>query len=160
MEKIKEFTFSDFAKILFPYLGYKDNQAEFVITLTDTLFARPAASGSEGFRNPLRNYQHRYLNRFYSGERDFPRKHAREILGSINMYRFEEFVRESSDIAQSHIAEELNSAGFPSVSQLNVAEKCADIFKSILIERAKPKPPDTKKEIVRNSTSNRHLMLK
>lgn len=126
--------FSQFAQLLYPYCGQYDTKSKFVITLTNKLLKRPGICNKDGnYANPLMNKSSNYLGKFFRGERStLPRKDTNVLLGKLDKYRFESFIREFSDDAQRNIAASFNKCGISSVNEKNVPERCADIFEDIL----------------------------
>ena len=127
-------TFSDFAKLLYPYCGREDNQADFVVTLTNKFMLVPERREKDGYINPMISKDIRTKYSYFSGERSIPPKVAHKILGRSSKTRFEEFIKSFSENAQRSIADKLEEKGVSSVNLLNVHEKCADIFEAILVD--------------------------
>lgn len=125
-------TFSDFAKLLYPYCGREDNQAEFVITLTNNFMPVPERREKDGYINPMKNRESRTLYSYFSGSRSISPKVAHKILGRSSKKKFEDFILSFTDNAQRSIVDRLNEKGVSSANLKNVHEKCADIFQAIL----------------------------
>lgn len=128
-------TFSDFAKLLYPLCSMGGSKAEFVITLTDHFMPKPGAVIGDKYINPMRNKGKRSLLQYYNGDnnRGIPKKDATVIIGHSNKYRFSEYIRGFPDDVKNKIVDRLIENGVSSVKELNVEEKCADIFEAILI---------------------------
>lgn len=127
-------TFSDFAKLLYPYCGREDNRAEFVITLTNKFMPVPERREKDGYINPMKNKETRILYSYFSGSRRVPPKVAHKILGRSSKIKFEEFIQSFTENALRSIADRLNEKGISSANLKNVHEKCADIFETILVD--------------------------
>jgi hypothetical protein len=126
--------FSEFAKILYPYCGRKDNQADFVITLTSKIITKDVAFSTDSYSNPMINKDRSTRNKLFNGtQKKIPRKTANLILLKLSRSRFERFINTCSENARMSIAEELTERGVSSVNYGNVGTKCADIFEIILI---------------------------
>lgn len=126
-------TFGEFAQLLYPYCGMDNTQAEFVITLTNNFMAKPGAINGDKHLNPMIDKGDRSLEYYFSGGRPIPKKDTRVIIGHSKKLRFEEFINSFSDDVLRHISDRLTQKGVSSVNQINVDEKCADIFEAILL---------------------------
>ncbi|MEE8705829.1 MAG: hypothetical protein SOH93_03680 [Oscillospiraceae bacterium] len=124
-------TFSDSAKLLYPYFGREDNQAEFVITLTNNFMPVLERREKDGYIDPMKNRESRTVYSYFSGSRSIPPK-AHKILGRSSKKEFEDFILSFTDNAQRSIADKLNEKGISSANLENVHKKCADIFQVIL----------------------------
>lgn len=125
-------TFSDFAKLLYPYCGREDNRAQFVITLTNNFMPVPERREKDGYINPMKNKEPRILYNYFNGSRRIPQKVTNKILGRSSKIKFETFIQSFTENALRSIADRFNEKGVSSVNQINVHEKCADIFQAIL----------------------------
>lgn len=128
-------TFSEFAQLLYPYCGMGNTQTQFVISLTNNMMAKPGAISGNKHLNPMMDIDARTLQYCFSGKenRGIPKKYARIIIGHSKKIRFEDFINSFSDDALQNISDRLTEKGVSSVNQINVGEKCADIFEAILV---------------------------
>lgn len=139
-------TFSAFANILYPYCGHQ-NKNDFVITLTDKIMCgRPgraikAKSEDEPaqHQNPMRDKSADERTTYLSGKRGISAHDASLILGRIDRYKFECYMRTCSDDALSLIEADLYEHQIKRENaddKRDTAELCADLFVEILKERA------------------------
>ena len=132
-------SFSEFVKTLFRYCGGGQTTPEFVITLTNKIMrGQPGRAVGGGYKNPIMEKDVRTLQSYFSGSRQISSKDARTIVGNIDQYRFEEYIRSFSEKALADIEADLNK--LPKVETLDhtldTAGKCAEIFTAILKGRA------------------------
>ena len=130
--------FSELAKALFPYCSNGMKQAEFVILLVDKIMAgRPGRAYKDGtYRNPLRIKQERTLLSYFNGDRYISRRDATQILGSIDKYKFETYLRTiCSDEALKLLKNDV-SCKVNLMETEDVVEVCADQFELIIKDLA------------------------
>lgn len=126
--------FSEFAKILYPFCGNGLKTSEFVVLLANEIMGgRPGrAHQGDRYQNPLISKNARSLQYYFTGTRNIPKKDVCVILGTVDKYKFEQFIlRRCSEGAQSEIKKELSERGLPTENQ-PIQETCADLFVSIL----------------------------
>ena len=132
-------SFSEFANTLFRYCGGGQTTPEFVMTLTNKIMrGQPGRAVGSGYKNPIMEKDTRTLQSYFSGSRQISSKDARVIIGSIEPYKFEEYIREFSEQALAYLEADLNR--LPQIENLDrtldTAGKCAEIFVAILKDRA------------------------
>lgn len=131
-------TFSEFANILFPYCSNGMKPADFVVMLVNKIMAgRPGRAYKEdSYRNPLCAKADRTLLSYFHGDRNISRKDASTILGSIDKYRFEMYLKaHCSDDALKLLWLDI-SRRFGTKDIGDVIEFCSDQFELILKARA------------------------
>lgn len=117
------------------FCAAEDTQTSFVVTLTNNIMSKPGAISGDKRLNPMMNKSDRSLQHYYNGDhnRGIPVKDAHVIIAHMKKIRFEEYINGFSDDVLRNISNEFTKNGVSSVTPLNVAEKCADIFEAILI---------------------------
>lgn len=130
----KSMTFSEFAKLLYPYCSNNENDAEFVIALTDQIMSgQPARKHADGtYQNPLRNDSAISLRKYFRGDQNIPRKSASILFRSCDENKFEKFVeRQCSDDALQSLSERLKKeTGID--SKMFPQRLCSELFERIL----------------------------
>lgn len=138
-------TFSEFAQLLYPYIGMKQNRDSFVIELVENIMKVPVSScdkelDKDGNFVPLPKLSDT-LCRIFNGKRSLSGKNAREILFKLEKERFVSYIegnvqddtlnliksalREKGiEVADKQVGEDKEDSG--------VGEACADLFVSIL----------------------------
>lgn len=127
-------TFSEFAKILYPFCGNGLKTSEFVILLTTKIMGgQPGRSHTGGgYQNPLITKNERSLQYYFAGTRNIPKNDICVILGTVDPYKFEQFLlHHCSEGALLQIEKELFQRGI-STENHHVQETCADLFITIL----------------------------
>lgn len=125
-------TFSEFAQILMPILGSGANTAEFTKELFSNITTFP--DDMDGDYNPIHDVTSSALKSYFNGTRPISSM-AKKINKYIDIDRFENYINSANEDAQSSIGSKL-SEYFPDINAFNTPEKCAKIFKDILIESA------------------------
>ncbi|NLK52542.1 MAG: hypothetical protein GX295_08885 [Syntrophomonadaceae bacterium] len=143
-------TFSDFARLLYPFCGGEKNVWEFVLLLVDNIIEDPP--DDEKDINPLAHLSASTLEKYFNGTREPAGKNVSLILQRLDKGKFEEFIGELPYDTLNLIGNALRKYGFE-VDAYEVPGKSADIFASILERQAnlttskKAKPAPTKDEI-------------
>jgi hypothetical protein len=125
-------TFADFAQMLFPYLGNRKNQADFVVALVGSIIMETDDGSCTLLDKPSD-----YLARIFRGTKPFPRKDATFILGHLNKANFEAYVSEFTDDGIEGLGVALSENGIYVTKKYEVGAKCADAFEEILKDCAK-----------------------
>lgn len=126
-------TFSEFAKVLFPYCSMGKTQPEFVLLLTDKIMSgQPGRGyGADNYVNPLRKKCDRALSSYFSGERSIAGCDARVILARINLEKFQTLFNNCSvdalDALAKDVSEKLNAD-----APCDIGKYCAELFVGIL----------------------------
>ncbi|MEG1411381.1 MAG: hypothetical protein RSD36_16200 [Terrisporobacter sp.] len=136
--------FHEFAKMLQPVLLEGDSTANFARNLIINITNLPYDMDP----NPI-YYGDAAWSSYFNGGRPI-RKTASMINKYIDEEKFVSYIDDLSDGARDVICDELIKL-YPDVNNFNVGEKCAHLFKSILIESAKP---SNEKNITKTSISN------
>ena len=127
-------TFSEFARILYPYLGKGETERDYLIRLTDKIMGgRPGRSHQDGgYQNPLRGKDDRILQYYFTGKRNIPQSHASMILSSVDKDKFNDYlVNQCSNDALEMLAKDLSNFGI-NVGKNLVPQICTDLFVEIL----------------------------
>jgi len=126
-------TFSDFAKMLYPYCGNNDKTSEFVIILTNAIMEEP--KGDEE-KNPLADLQIGTLEKIYSGSSKISQRKASAIWKQLYKENFIEYVQELSPDVQVTLGNQLYKLGFD-ISKEDVGTICANLLAEIIESLAK-----------------------
>jgi hypothetical protein len=121
-------TFSEFAKMLFPFCGNGANIADFVLALTDGVMESPPGDDAA---NPLYDLQPDALRRIYNGNRGITPQNASVILGRLDKGQFAEYLERLSTDALDGLCTALNGSGIDA-NIGDVRAVCADLFEQIL----------------------------
>lgn len=127
-------TFSDLAKVLYPYYGGGLNKTEFVVLLVNKIMCgRPGRAHQDGtYQNPLQGKNERILLSYFNGERNIPRGDASIILSSIDKYKFEMYLRNyCSEPALALLKSDVSQMVSMKDTE-DVIEVCADQFEAII----------------------------
>lgn len=135
-------TFSEFANLLFPYIGREQKRGDFVIELVQKIMKEPVLTKDKelekaGKYNPLSQKQDT-LDRIFNGIRPISSKVAREILSKLDKERFALYVDDFPDDTLNLIRLALCEKEIE-ISDKQVGEVCADLFVSILNDFANKK---------------------
>lgn len=127
-------TFSEFAKVLYPYLGKGETERDYLIRLTDKIMSgRPGRAHSDGgYQNPLRDKDDRCIQYYFSGKRSVPNSDIGILLPAINKEKFAKYIdSQCSKDALKMLANDLSNLG-QNVDYHNVSVFCAELFATIL----------------------------
>ena len=130
----KYMTFSDFAKMLYPYCGNNDKTSEFVITLTNAIMEEPKEDDEN--HNPLSRLVVGTLEKIYSGASNISQKNAGVIQRKLYKENFLEYMAELSPDSLTALGNDLSRLGHD-ISEKEVGVVCADIFAQIIESIAK-----------------------
>lgn len=126
-------TFSQFARVLYPYFRDIGTEGEFVTELiTQVMGGQPGRAHSDGtYQNPLLHKDERNWIYYFTGERTIPKNDASIIIRRMEKYKFEEYLRRHcSEDARNRIKRDL--AEIQPIPDGDGAEVCADLFEQIL----------------------------
>ena len=106
-------TFSDFAKILFPYCADGQTQSDFVLLLVDMIMEEPQAeydkkNSEEDNYNPLSTLKPDTLGKIYSGKHTISKGNASIIKGHLDKERFAQYIDDKPIDAQMEIADTMS----------------------------------------------------
>lgn len=126
--------FSDFAKILKPYVSNGENGIVFVETLFTKITSDPNDSSIEEI-DTVKNHKDSNWDSYFSGTRDITR-FSPKIVKYIDIPKFATFVQNIGTDAKIQLASELKPY-CKRVNEENVGEKAAELFKKIILEAAR-----------------------
>lgn len=145
-------SFSNFAKLLFPYISNNQSHSEFIIHLIAQIMEAPYTKEDEqldieGQYNPLSKLKESTLNKIYDGTRFISNKSARTIMTHLDKDKFATFLTGFPEDVQKHIESDLQKNEIVIENTQALADTCANLFESILLEltqkqRAKHKIQD------------------
>ena len=150
-------TFSEYAKMLYPYCGNSQSQSNFVVALIGS-FMEDADDP-----NPLLDMSPDYLGRIYNGRRKISQQNATAILGHLDTEAFGEYIGTFSLEAITGIANELINRGIANNgSGSDIVSKCAGLFVEIMRAIANAAVADTEfaEEISPDLSKLRTLLAK
>lgn len=129
-------TFSDFAKILFPYCADGQTQSDFVLLLVDMIMEEPQAeydkkNSEEDNYNPLSTLKPDTLGKIYSGKHTISKGNASIIKGHLDKERFAQYINDKPIDAQMEIADTMSRSA-PSFDVKETGQSCAELFSQIL----------------------------
>jgi len=133
-------TFSEFAKMLYPYCGNEMKTSDFVFALTDAIMEEVVDDENYADHNPLKKLAITTIEKYFNGGANISQKNASAIVGRLYSENFSEYVNKLSPDALSLLSEDLNKRGID-VSGGSVGDICAELFKSIIKELADGKSP-------------------
>lgn len=131
-------TFSEFAKLLYPYCSNGESKAEFVKVLTNQIMdGQPARGHADGgYQNPLLDKDTRTLEMYYDGDRAIPKTSASILFRSHDGSKFEDFVQhQCSNDALQELRETLKAKTGRDSGTLP-ERLCAELFIEILKDLA------------------------
>lgn len=126
-------TFSDFARLLYPFCGGDNKVWEFVLLLVDNIIEDPP--DGEDDINPLAHLSTSTLEKYFNGTREPAGKNVSLILQRLDKGKFEEFIGGLPYDTLDLIGNALRKYGFE-VDAYEVPGKSAEIFASILERQA------------------------
>lgn len=139
-DKVQEvliLNFSDYAKILYPYIGGKNTKSDFIIEITNQIMEEPASeedkkAEEEDEYNPMSKLDPNTLQKIFDGSRSLSKKNAREIVKHLDKSRFADYINTFSYDTQMKIINELH-ANDSAIDNDDIGELCSDIFETILV---------------------------
>lgn len=118
-------TFSNFAKMLYPYCGDGKSQSDFVVTLIGAIIE------DNDDEHPLLDFTPDYLRRIYNGAKKITSQNATSVLSRLDKGTFAQFITNRPDDAIEGLRSALANNGI-NVDKYKVGDACADLFESIL----------------------------
>lgn len=120
-------TFSEYAKMLYPYCGNSQSQSNFVVALIGSFME------DTDDPNPLLDMAPDYLGRIYSRKRKISQQNATAVLGHLDTEAFGEYMGAFSLEAIESIANELSKRGIANDGSVSdVVSKCTELFIGIM----------------------------
>ncbi len=122
---------SEFAIKLHSYVDTNLENSEFLIKLFNNI--SEYESSKEG--QELQGQEPAYLNKFYNGSRDVPKKYVKAITSTIDEEKFSKYIDDNlfGDTIQLLDAELEKYNEIFKLHDLDVGHKCAKIFSTILV---------------------------
>ena len=139
--------FFEFAKILKPIIAGNSNAADFVIELFKAITEFTDNIDADSYLGIMPSTARHY----YSGDRNISRL-AIKIRKFIEPEKFGDYINKLSDEIQLQILTEF-SKYCPEMTKMNVAEKLAELFKSIIIEASNKERVDSNKGDIEEETT-------
>jgi len=125
-------TFSEFAKMLYPYCGNGANQSDFVIALTDAILEEPKDGVDDKEHNPVASYTLSTREKIFNGGSAIGKKQAIAMRQKIYKENFSEYVNALSPDTLAALEEEVIKRGIDASSNNSIGDVCADLFASII----------------------------
>lgn len=131
-------TFSEFANILYPFIGEEKTTSDFIVELTNQIMEEPFSKEDKKAKqndeyNPLSKLETNTLQKIYNGSRPLSKKIARKIFKHLDKAKFVDYINELSVDAQMGIKKELQ-ANNPTINIDNICDSCTALFEEILYE--------------------------
>lgn len=155
-------TFSEFANLLFSYIGGNQSREDFVTSLVRNIMKKPTLksdikSDENGEYVPLPQTKDS-LGRIFNGRRPISAKAARKILSYLDKEHFQLYIDDFPDDTIDLIRSAFQENGIE-ISDKQIGRTCADLFVSILEDCANKKrqsrtvtpqyqPPEAEQSIV------------
>ncbi len=135
-------TFSEFAKMLYPFCGKGNKTSDFVISLFANIMEDPPNNDDvqkdlNDEYNPFAKLHINTLEKIYGGSREISEKRASIVLNHLDKEKFNEYINNLPLDTISLLSNALHDYGID-VEDLEVPGKCSDIFASIIKDRSNP----------------------
>ena len=124
--------FSEFAKILHPIIGAGSNVDDFACELFENIVEYPGQDESPIDKKSMKSYKAYYL-----GDRNIT-AFSKEIRKYVEPTSFESYIADMPEEAQMSIYQVL-AEHVSGMTDQNIAEKTAELFKSIIYEASTKK---------------------
>ena len=129
-------TFSDFAKMLYPFCGGENKTSDFVLSLFVNIMEDPSTEediqkASNDEYNPFAKLNISTLEKIYNGGRSISKSNARTVFAHLDKGKFEDFIASLPVDTINLLKDAVRARGYD-VNDFDVPNKCADIFASIL----------------------------
>ena len=145
--------FSDFAKVMAAGCYDSNNNADFLIHLTNKIMGgQPGRSrivnGKKVFQNPMANQSKRSRYKYFDGVIKIPKHIASTLYGSRDLEKFANFIEECyNEYAQLELYEKLKEVEKKDyhteldseIEKDMIPQMCAKLFEKILYERTQAK---------------------
>ena len=125
-------TFSEFAKMLYPYCGNGVKQSDFVIVITDALLEEPKEDAKDNEHNPVAKYSLSTREKIFSGGSVIGQKQAIAMRQKIYKENFSEYVNALSPDTLDALGKEVAKCGIDANSNDSIGDVCADLFANII----------------------------
>lgn len=126
--------FSHFLNMLFPNIGGKATQSEFVLTVTENIMEEQPGKDDNDCNNPLAKLEPDTLDRYFNGKKQLSKPNARAILGKRDKERFAEYLNTFSYDTVEAIGNAMVENGVETSD--DIPASCAELFESILMKCA------------------------
>lgn len=140
-------TFSEFAKILYPFCGNGGKTSDFVLTLIENIMEIPANEDAEKAANdeynPLAGLDIGTLEKIYNGNSKISKKNASAIFTHLDKGRFSDYIDSLPTDTLALLKDSLKNLEIETGAAHGVPDKCADILTSILMNLAGVKNAST-----------------
>lgn len=131
-------TLSDFAKMLYPYIGNGVEKYKFLISLIDQIVEEPLQKDFEN--NPLSDKGPSIIEKIYNGTRDLSKKDVGKILSNLDKERFIQFILSFSEQSIMLIGNALRDKKIEVDLKVDkIAEMCYEQLVAILKDIVEPK---------------------
>jgi len=121
-------TFSEFARLLYPYCGDGKTKPDFVLVLIDNLMEAPKDDTEQ---NPLAEMKIGTREKYFNGSLSFSKRKAGIIFKRAYKENFSEFIGELSPETLEKLGEDLCKSGI-NITDKSVGDVCADVFAKII----------------------------
>lgn len=162
-------TFSEFAQMMRRYIIEK-NTDEYICKLIDLIWEETYPEDAEEdtkdtenkkeISNPIYDYCRNTLIKIYNGKSDISKEKANIILAHYNDEKFIDLINNGlNDTVRGDLKKDLEKVGITYKKKYELGKKCADLFKSILIDISKKsntKKPNTSK-LQKTSSNNKNV---
>lgn len=132
--------FSEFAQMMYPFIGKGQKTSDFIIDLTNQIMETPSTDYDkkqyrEDKYNPLSSAGISKLEKIYNGARNLTKRDAQEIITHLNKEKFMDYLSNYPDDIIDSIGTALQQNGIQFYNA-EILDTCAELFASILIESA------------------------
>ena len=125
-------TFSEFAKMLYPYCGNGAKRPDFVIALTDAILEEPKDNADEKEHNPVANYALSTREKIFSGRSAIGHTQAGVMMSKIYKENFSEYINALSPDTLVALKETVVKRGIDVRSNNDIGDVCADLLADII----------------------------
>jgi hypothetical protein len=123
----------EYFRMMYPYIGQAKMPSEFI----DDLLCSFVVDDADFAGSPFIEKTADYKNRIYNGSKPFPIAIAAHLLDASDPMRFSVYINDNlSDDLVENLENELEELGID-IQGVDVADKCAKLFVSILTETAR-----------------------
>lgn len=129
-------TFSDYAKMLYPFYGGGKSPSDFVVALIGNI-----TEDTDAEQCPLLDTNPDYLRRIFNGLKPVSRLSATFVLSHLDKAKFEDYITNNFSVdTLQRVATVLSETGIQTNgTDEDVAEKCAELLEKIFIDIANRK---------------------
>jgi hypothetical protein len=140
---------------MYPLIGKGEKKSDFVIALTTQIMKKQPDDVDEK-NNPLSGMEDDSLGKIFNGKISLSKKNTGVILSKLDKKRFEGYLSDFPEDLISEIGKTMKSEGIMIEEENEIITCCADLFASILKERAYE---DAKKSNSSKPSENKNLIL-